>query len=235
MNECDLETITYAETMQSILLIEDHEGARHRLTEVLNRAFVSPEIVAASTLSAARPIIAKRAFDLIVLDLSLPDGSGEDFLLEIFAIHPKAYVVIASIHDEGVHLAGALANGAQGYLLKDRSIEELTENFIGIRDGRPAITPSITSKLIAMVNDQRIVPGQEPRVADADDIRVDVLTERETEVLVLLSRGFSRPEIAGFLEISRHTVATHIGKIYEKLEISSRSEAAIFAERAGLV
>jgi DNA-binding NarL/FixJ family response regulator len=221
--------------MQSILLIEDHEGARHRLTEVLNRAFVSPEIVTASTLSAARGFISKRGFDLIVLDLSLPDGSGEDFLLEIFALHPKAYVVIASIHDESVHLAGALANGAQGYLLKDRSIEELTENFVGIRDGRPAMTPSITSKLIAMVNDQRIVPGQDAKLAAANDVQIDVLTERETEVLVLLSRGFSRPEIAGFLEISRHTVATHIGKIYEKLEISSRSEAAIYAERAGLV
>jgi two-component system NarL family response regulator len=86
-----------------------------------------------------------------------------------------------------------------------------------------------------MVNDQRIVPGQDAKLAAANDVQIDVLTERETEVLVLLSRGFSRPEIAGFLEISRHTVATHIGKIYEKLEISSRSEAAIYAERAGLV
>jgi DNA-binding NarL/FixJ family response regulator len=221
--------------MQSILLIEDHEGARHRLTEVLKRAFVEPEIVATSTLRAARPLISQRAFDLIVLDLSLPDGSGEDFLMEIFAIHEKAYVVIATIHDEGDRLSRALANGAQGYLLKDRSIEELTENFIGIRDGRPAITPAITSKLITMVNEQKIVPGDVRQDASVGSAALDLLTERETEVLVLLARGFSRPEIAGFLEISRHTVATHIGKIYEKLDISSRSEAAIYAERGGLV
>jgi len=221
--------------MQTILLIEDHEGARQSLTEVLNRAFTSPLISAASTLRAAREYITQNNYDLIVLDLSLPDGAGEDFLLEIFAANENAHVVIASIHNDDEHMASALANGAQGYVLKDRSIEELTENFIGILHNRPAITPEITSKLIALVNEQKIGSGQTAQPQPTSDVLPDSLTERETEVLVLLARGFSRPEIAGFLEISRHTVATHIGKIYEKLEVSSRGEAAVYADRAGLV
>lgn len=235
MNEFVFSIVTYVETMNQILLIEDHDGARQRLSEVLNRAFEEPQIAAAPTLSIARKFLAETHFDLIVLDLGLPDGAGEEFLPEIFAKQSDAYVVIASIHDGGDRLSKALANGARGYLLKDRSIEELTENFIGIRDGRPAMTPAITRRLIEMVNAQEVVTEKTTKAHVSNAIAADVLTGRETEVLVLLSRGFSRPEIAGFLEISKHTVATHIGKIYEKLDISSRSEAAIFAERSGLV
>ncbi len=94
----------------------------------------------------------------------------------------------------------------------------------------------MTQRLIELMNQKALqdaVSG--PSATLAVDISPNVLTEREREVLALLSRGFSRPEIAGFLDISRHTVATHIGKIYEKLEVSSRSEAAIYAERSGLV
>ena len=222
--------------MRRILLIEDHNGARQRLTEVLSRAFEVVDTQSATTLASARLLLRQGPFDLIVLDLNLPDGSGEDFLAEILARDPDAYVVIATIHDEGARLASALANGAKGYLLKDRSIEELTENFIGIKDGRPAITPAMTQRLIELMNQKTLQETMSaPNAVREVEISPNILTEREREVLVLLSRGFSRPEIAGFLEISRHTVATHIGKIYDKLEVSSRSEAAIYAERSGLV
>ena len=202
----------------------------------MSRAFEVAETQCASTLASARLLLAKGPYDIVVLDLNLPDGSGEEFLGEILAHDASAYVIIATIHDEGARLASALANGAKGYLLKDRSIEELTENFIGIQDGRPAITPAMTQRLIELMNQkalQDVLSG--PSAKLAVDVSPNVLTEREREVLALLSRGFSRPEIAGFLDISRHTVATHIGKIYEKLDVSSRSEAAIYAERSGLV
>ncbi len=222
--------------MRRVLLIEDHEGARQRLTEVLSRAYEEVDISIASTLASARMFLPEGPYDLVVLDLNLPDGSGEDFLLEILSHHPEAYVIIATIHDEGSRLATALANGAKGYLLKERSIEELTENFIGIQDGRPAITPSMTRRLIELMNQKTLHDFAPVRHSELNvDIAPDVLTEREREVLALIARGFSRPEIAGFLDISRHTVATHIGKIYEKLEVSSRSEAAIYAQRNGII
>lgn len=222
--------------MRRVLLIDDHEGARERLRQVLSRAFEGVTIVVASTLTAARYLLADGPYDLTVLDLNLPDGSGEEFIAEVLEHDADAYVVIATIHDDAHRLSRALSNGAKGYLLKDRSIEELAENFIGIGDGRPAITPSMTRRLIEIMNQKTLsdvadAAGTEIRV----DIPPDVLTEREREVLALISRGFSRPEIAGFLDISRHTVATHIGKIYEKLDVSSRSEAAIYAERSGIV
>ncbi|MCP4818221.1 MAG: response regulator transcription factor, partial [Shimia sp.] len=198
--------------MRRVLLIEDHEGARQRLTEVLSRAYEEVEISTASTLASARLLLPEGPYDLTVLDLNLPDGSGEEFLLEILSQQPEAYVIIATIHDEGTRLATALANGAKGYLLKDRSIEELTENVIGIQDGRPAITPSMTRRLIELMNQKTLhdLPSMRP-APHSVDIAPDVLTDREREVLALIARGFSRPEIAGFLDISRHTVATHIG------------------------
>lgn len=223
--------------MKRILLVDDHVGARQRLTEVLRRAFDSPELSPVSTLAEARAQLKSHVFDIIVLDLSLPDGSGDAFLQEILAHDPSAYVVIATIHDESEHLVRALENGAKGYLLKEQSIEELTENFIGIQSGRPPLAPAVTRRLLELVRSQTLSKPAEPPPAPAAETSApsEDLTSRELEVLSLLARGFSRPEIAGFLDISRHTVATHIGKIYSKLDISSRSEAAIYAKQHGLV
>lgn len=219
--------------MKEVLLVDDHVGARHRLTEVLERAFEGVNVHPVSTLAEARVKIADCRFDLIVLDLSLPDGAGDDFLSEILTEDPNAYIVIATIHDESERLVRALENGAKGYLLKEQSIRDLTESFIGIQAGRPPLTPAITRKLIEIVRGQGITPAPS---TDATSATVsEDLTSREREVLSLIARGFSRPEIAGFLDISRHTVATHIGKIYAKLEISSRSEAAIYAKQNGMV
>lgn len=218
--------------MKEVLLIDDHVGARHRLTEVLERAFEGVSIHPVSTLAEARVKIERNRFDLIVLDLSLPDGAGDDFLNEILAKDASAYIVIATIHDESERLVRALENGAKGYLLKEQSIQELTESFVGIRAGRPPLTPAITRQLIDIVRGQGITPTPTEAAPTAPS---EDLTSREREVLSLIARGFSRPEIAGFLDISRHTVATHIGKIYAKLEISSRSEAAIYAKQNGMV
>lgn len=109
----------YVEIMQFILFIEDYEGVWYCLIEVLNWVFVLLEIVVVFIFSVVCLIIVKCVFDLIVLDLSLFDGFGEDFFLEIFVIYFKVYVVIVSIYDEGVYLVGVLVNGVQGYFLKD--------------------------------------------------------------------------------------------------------------------
>ena len=127
VKEQSSDLVTNRAEKKRILLVDDHLGARQRLTEVLRRAFEAPELHPVSTLAEARQQFANYSFDIIVLDLSLPDGAGDTFLEEIMSRDPNAYVVIATIHDESEHLIRALENGAKGYLLKEQSIEEQRE------------------------------------------------------------------------------------------------------------
>jgi len=131
----------------------------------------------------------------------------------------------------------ALEAGAKGYLLKEQSEADLVEHFRSILSGRPPLAPAVTRKVLETLrsrSENRATtngPGQ-PSPAVQEEI---FLTSREVEVLKLLAKGFSRPEVAGFLGISKNTVATHIGNIYEKLQISSRSEATLYAAQNGML
>ncbi|KEJ88515.1 response regulator [Sulfitobacter donghicola] len=225
--------------MKTVLIIEDHAGARQQITQVVDEAFSDPVIDGVATLSAARRHLDARLYDLVVLDLNLPDGSGDEFIVEILQTQPNAYVVISTIHDESSRLIKALENGAKGYLLKEQPKESLIEDFKGILEGKPPLAPAITRRLLEMMR-ERSIPVQDPPMKPAQSGKVideegALLTEREKEVLVLLAKGFNRPEVGGFLNISKHTVATHISNIYSKLDVSSRSEAALVAQQYGLL
>lgn len=225
--------------MKTILVIEDHADARARICKVVERAFCDPIIDSVATLKAARKHLEAASYDLIVLDLNLPDGSGDEFIVEILALQPNTYVVISTIHDESCRLIKALENGAKGYLLKEQPKETLVKDFKGILEGKPPLAPAITRRLLEMMRERSIPVRAAPlSPALADNILNEenvLLTEREKEVLVLLAKGFNRPEVGGFLNISKHTVATHISNIYNKLDVSSRSEAALSAQKLGLL
>lgn len=237
--------------MQSVLIVEDHTDARQEMVKIVTRAFGHPEICDVATLGQARSKLSDRSFDLIVLDLGLPDGNGEDFIDEILDVQPNAYIVISTIHDESDRLLKALHNGAKGYLLKEQDADALMEEFQGIRKGRPPLAPAVTRRMLEYMRQSGAVPqadnlgvgetieAQNHAQQDENDTSntcpLSSLTEREREVLVLIAKGFSRPEIAGFLNISKHTVAAHVAKIYSKLDISTRSEAAVFAEQQNLL
>lgn len=241
--------------MQKILIVEDHNDARREIRRIVGEAFEQPDIDDVATLAQARTKILAQAYDLVVLDLGLPDGNGEDFIHEILAQQPNAYVVISTIHDESDRLLAALENGAKGYLLKEQPSELLIEEFRGIQRGKPPLAPAVTRRLLEHMRASSptknaglttSLPLQDNTTNSAktgntnppnpDDTglreeadQISNLTDREKEILVFLAKGFNRPEIAGILGISKHTVATHVAKIYNKLDISSRSEATVIA------
>ncbi len=225
--------------MKTVLIIEDHADARAQICMVVKQAFNDPVVDDVATLKAAHRYLAVRSYDLVVLDLNLPDGSGDEFIVDILAMQPNAYVVISTIHDESGRLIKALENGAKGYLLKEQPKESLIRDFKGILEGKPPLAPAITRRLLEMMRERSIpvreVPVDSPAQSPTDNIDLMLLTEREKEVLVLLAKGFNRPEVGGFLNISKHTVATHISNIYSKLNVSSRSEAALVAQQCGLL
>ncbi|MEL6947521.1 MAG: response regulator transcription factor [Pseudomonadota bacterium] len=230
--------------MQNVLIIEDHADALEQMTDIVHEAFGAPRVEGVSTLGAARARLATAAFDLVVLDLGLPDGQGEHFIPEVLAVQPNAYIVVSTIHDESERLLTALQEGAKGYLLKEQPRGFLVGEFKGILKGKPPLAPAITRRLLEFVRAQKLETADAEQAGSAipksavdftDQNSLDSLTEREREVLGLVGKGFNRPEIAGILSISRHTVATHLSKIYEKLGIANRSEAVLAAQQLDLI
>jgi len=206
------------------------------MREIIIEAFGEIDIVDVSTLDNASQMIVQNSFDLIILDLDLPDGKGENFIPQLNKVYNDPYVVVSTIHDESDRLLAALNNGAKGYLLKEQSKKHLVDEFKGILNGKPPLAPTVTNLLMGFVRDiANAKSANQSLHAEKRNFSSYNLTEREKEILIMISKGYERPEIAGMLDISKHTVATHISKVYTKLEISSRAEAAIMASKYGLV
>ena len=210
--------------MHNVLLLEDHPETREWLSEILRSAFVAIQVFEAASLAQASKLLTENNFDLALVDLNLPDGSGADFISELKSQSPETYAVVATIFDDDEHLFPALEAGAEGYLLKDLESDEFIESLKGILTGEPPISPSIARKLISHFNKpaKSINPESE-------------LSKREAEILSLVAKGLNRKDVAEQLYISTNTVASHLKKIYSKLNVSSRAEATLEALRLGLV
>ncbi len=141
---------------------------------------------------------------------------------------PEAQSVVVTIHDDDDHLFPALQAGAFGYILKEQPRELITEQLQRISQGEPPLSPSIARRVIAYF----AATGQAAGAARA--CRTCTLTDRESEVLLRVAKGFTLPEIGVQLGLSRHTIADYVKQIYRKLNVSSRAEAALEAQRLGL-
>jgi DNA-binding NarL/FixJ family response regulator len=133
--------------------------------------------------------------------------------------------VVATVFDDDAHLFPALRAGAQGYVLKDQSREQLADMLRGIVAGQPPLSPSIARRLLRQFR----------TVADVAAAPAESLTAREREVLGLIGKGLTVPATAQALGISRHTCVGYVKEIYRKLEVGSRAEATLAASRLGLV
>jgi DNA-binding NarL/FixJ family response regulator len=148
-------------------------------------------------------------------------------------LQPQCLPVVVTIYDDDEHLFPALQAGAFGYLLKEQPREALAAQLLRITGGEPPLAPSIARRVLSYFGQNRAVPAPEPPPADgAPEAR---LTAQELVVLQRVAKGFTLPEIAQQLGLSRHTIADHVKNIYRKLDVSSRAEATLEAARRGLV
>lgn len=225
--------------MHSILILEDFADTRVWLCEVLNEAFSNIKITEAATLHQARKILATQNFDLALIDLNLPDGSGIDIIEEISTKTPTTYCVVATIFDDDQHLFSALQAGAQGYLLKEQPKQQFIKNLRGLLHGEPPLSPSIARKILRhfqSAGGKHAIEAMPTKVlTPTKSCGSAQLSGREEEILTLVAKGYKRNEIGPMLEISPHTVATHLKTIYSKLNVTSRAEATMEALRMGLV
>lgn len=212
--------------MKTILLLEDLPQIRAWLKDLLLEVFPDADVSEAARVHEALSLVSAVGFDLALIDLGLPDGSGVDVIAALREQQPEAQPVVVSIHDDDDHLFPALQAGAYGYILKEQARELIKLQLQRISQGEPPLSPSIARKVIAHFAAQaRPQLPTEPRVQ---------LTDRENEVLLRVAKGFTLPEIGQQLNLSRHTIADYVKQIYRKLNVSSRAEAALEAQRLGL-
>ena len=212
--------------MDHILLLEDIPEIRAWLKVLIKQVFANAEITECSRVQDALVQVSTKRFTLALLDLGLPDGSGVDVIAALREKQPEVQSVIVTIHDDDEHLFPALQAGAFGYLLKEQSRELLVEQLQRMSQGEPPLSPSIARKVIAYFAAQK-----RPNAALLHEVS---LTDRETEVLLRVAKGYTLPEIGVQLGLSRHTIADYVKQIYRKLNVSSRAEAALEAQRLGL-
>ena len=212
--------------MKNILLLEDLPEIRAWLRKLVLQVFPTAQIAEGARVADALALVTAVKFDLALVDLGLPDGSGVDVVTKLRDVQPECQSVVVTIHDDDEHLFPALQAGAFGYILKEQARELITEQLQRISQGEPPLSPSIARKVIKYFASQNL-----PQTNAMPTVS---LTERESEVLLRVAKGYTLPEIGVQLGLSRHTIADYVKQIYRKLNVSSRAEAALEAQRLGL-
>jgi DNA-binding NarL/FixJ family response regulator len=162
--------------------------------------------------------------DILLLDINMPKMNGIDVLDEMKAQKSEIKVLILTVHNEVDYLLKAIELGAEGYILKDTGFDELKKAINIIADGetyiQPRLIPTLNSRLIKY---------------NIDKEKIDKLTNREREILAQIAEGLLNKEIASNLNISERTIKNHISSVFKKLEVSDRTQAAVFAIKNNLV
>jgi DNA-binding NarL/FixJ family response regulator len=211
-----------------VLLVDDQELMRMGFRMVLN-AQEDLEVIgeAADGVDAVKLAEELRP-DVVLMDVRMPRLDGVEATKQITEAG-TAKVLVMTTFDMDEYALSALRNGASGFLLKDTPPADLVSALRSVASGDAVVSPSVTKRLL----DRFLGPSGGGELRDASVL--DVLTEREREVLVLIAKGLSNTELAQKLFLSEATVKTHVGRILAKLELRDRVQAVVLAYETGLV
>jgi len=208
--------------LRRLLLVEDDELVRSEVSVFFETPPLEISVIACGDVaSAVRAIASPAQFDVALVDLGLPDGSGLDLIHGLRCERPNCPVIVFTIYGDADSLFDALRAGACGYLLKQTPPARLHAALLDALAGGAPMSPSV-ARLVVSSFATNEAPGAQ-------------LTSREREVLGLLARGHTYADIAKALGIGLGTVQGYVKSVYGKLEIGSKAEAAACAARLGLV
>jgi NarL family two-component system response regulator LiaR len=210
-----------------ILIADDHAVVRDGTRQILEHEADMDVVAEAADGSEAIKLAGTARPDVAIIDIAMPDVDGIEATRQIKSLYPSVAVLILSAYDDDQFVFSLLEAGAAGYLLKSVRGRELIEAVRQVYAGESVLHPAIARKVL-----NRFVPASGKTSAQKT---ADMLSEREIEVLKLATRGFSNQDIADELCLSLRTVQAHLGHIFNKLQVSSRTEAVVRALKEGWV
>ena len=205
-----------------VILADDHTLVRGGIRRILEAQPRFEVVAEAADGAAALDALARHDADVLVLDLNMNGPEGIDVLRQVKRSRPDTKVVILTMHAGREYVARALAEGADGYLLKDSAVQDLAAAIESVTAGGTYFSPAIQQQMAEIVR-------------DGHRQGLPALTDREREVLILIARGLSTKEIAASLDIGQRTVETHRSNLMRKLGVKSVALLTQVAIREGIV
>ena len=209
-----------------IVIADDHEVVRQGVRGVLDGADGFHVVGEAQDGDAAIALVADVQPDVLVLDVNMPGKSGLDVTRELRAAGVSVRILILSMHDEPEYVLQAVRSGADGYVLKDVSPAELRDAVRAVYEGREYFTAQVSQQLSVGLREE--IEEQQLRT------RLDSLTPREKEVLLLVAEGHTNREAGGELDISPRTIETHRERVMDKLRVRTVAGLTRFVVEHGL-
>jgi DNA-binding NarL/FixJ family response regulator len=209
--------------MIKILIADDHAIVRRGVRDILSELPSPIEVSEADTAASALRAVVEKKFDIVILDVSFPDGNGLEILNQISAIRPETKVLFLSMYPEEQYARRAMKNGAFGYLTKDSAPTELVIAVGSLIAGKKYVTTTLAQIL---VDDLASSSKGKPH---------ESLSDREFQVMLELAHGKKISDIASALFISPKTVSTYRTRVFQKLKISSTAELVRYVMEHGLI
>ena len=203
--------------VMKVLIIDDHEVVRRGVKQLLGEIFPHVEVGEADTSQKGIAAVQEKPWDLAIVDISLPDGSGLELVCELHSTAPRLPLMVLSLHPEEQYAVRAFRAGAMAYLTKQTAPDELARAIKQVLTGRRYVTDSLGERMAGSLSKNPTRPGHH------------TLSEREFEVLVLLAQGQSVKNIAESLTLSIKTVSTYRARLLDKLQLTTTGELIRYA------
>jgi len=210
-----------SESKVRVILADDHAVVRAGIRQFLERSGQIQVLAEAGNGRHACQLVGQQPPDVAVLDVQMPEMSGIEVTRWIHANHPSVGVLVLTAYDDEPYVQAVLRAGANGYVLKTASPEEIVRAVLDVAEGRDVLDAAMARRLITRAEP----PAQ----------LVEPLTERELEILTLAGKGLTNKAIGMALHISDRTVQNHLAHIFQKLQAASRTEAVMRGVSLGLL
>jgi DNA-binding NarL/FixJ family response regulator len=212
----------------NVMLVDDHEVVLEGLIRILEKQGGIKIVTVARSAEEALEKIVRFPVDVIIVDIQLPGMNGIELIKRVKSDHPEIEAITLTVFDDEQFAKQAIKAGAIGYVIKDAAKDELVKAVRAAAKGESLISTSVARKLIEEITE----PGGRKKKKEEG---FEELSQREVDVIKLMTRGYNNRQIADILFISEHTVKVHIRNIFRKIGVVDRTNAVLWALERGLV